>query len=131
MTTFSHQASNTKPTASIRHNIKNSLQTHLFVLDKPFVNPWRCIRMIRKTGLGEMHVHAYLSYNDACLILNMLACHALHLCVTLGKKARLHLIFFLLAYATSIPIRCFFLKEHLTPIGIKAVFIFPLTSPST
>ena len=49
--------------------------------------------MIRKTGLREMHVHAYLSYNDACLILNMLACHALHLCVTLGKKARLHLIF--------------------------------------
>lgn len=43
--------------------------------------------------LGKMHVHAYLSYHDACLILNMLACHALHLCVTLGKKARLHLIF--------------------------------------
>ena len=87
--------------------------------------------MIRKTGLGEMHVHAYLSYNGASLILNLLACHALHLCVTLGKKARLHLIFSY--WPTLLPslLDVFFLKEHLTSIGIKAVFIFPLTSPST
>lgn len=34
-----------------------------------------------------------LSYNDACLVLNVLACPAMHLSVMLGKKARLHLIF--------------------------------------
>lgn len=34
-----------------------------------------------------------LTYNGICLTLNVLACPATHLCVTLGKKARLHLKF--------------------------------------
>lgn len=33
------------------------------------------------------------SYNGICLMMNVLACPAMHLCVTLGKKARLHLMF--------------------------------------
>ena len=113
MMTFSQRASHTKPTKS--DITPRTVDRHLFVLlTRGGVSEW-----CRKTVLGEMHVHAYLSY-DACLILNMLACHALHLCVTLGKKARLHLIFsYWPTLNPSIPIRCFFLKEHLTPIGIK------------
>lgn len=33
------------------------------------------------------------SYGGICLVLNVLACPAMHLCVLLGKKARLHLTF--------------------------------------
>lgn len=33
------------------------------------------------------------SYGGICLVLNVLACPAMHLCVLLGKKARLHLMF--------------------------------------
>lgn len=46
------------------------------------------------------------SYNGICLILNVLACPAMHLCVTLGKKARLHLMFSLAKAKSAISIRC-------------------------
>lgn len=47
-------------------------------------------------------------YNGICLILNVLACPAMHLCVTLGKKARLHLMFSLAKAKKNpaISIRC-------------------------
>lgn len=50
------------------------------------------------------------SYNGICLTSNVLACPAMHLCVTLGKKARLHLTFSLAKLNSAISIRCLSLR---------------------
>lgn len=46
-----------------------------------------------RLGCDVTHAHVLPSYCGICLRMNVLACPAMHLCVTLGKKARLHLMF--------------------------------------
>lgn len=51
------------------------------------------ITLIQKDCAGIFACACLLFYYEICLIVNVLACPAMHLCVMLGKKARLHLIF--------------------------------------
>lgn len=44
--------------------------------------------------MSSVHAHVCPPSLVTCLMVNVLACHRyVHLCVTLGKKARLHLMF--------------------------------------
>lgn len=44
--------------------------------------------------MSSVHAHVCPPSLVTCLMVNVLACHRyVHLCVTLGKKARLHLVF--------------------------------------